>query len=144
MPQPPVIAKLTSGVVRAFGQVTEIEVDLHGRHARQLLKVALSEKDPAIIRSDDLHVGAAFIAPQIDSIGRIPRVAVDVDGVQSEARKLVQRPCRRQPSERVIDLCTSETVVQLACKLYSRTGGVADNDVVASEAGDRRASTRAR
>lgn len=79
MPQASFVPQMLSGLGGALGQVGQVEVDLHGRDARQVLDGPLAVDDAAVVGADDLHVGAAVVAAQPNRVGSHARVACHVD-----------------------------------------------------------------
>jgi hypothetical protein len=49
-------AEVTGCLVRSFGEVQEIEIDLHGRDAVEPVLVVLAGEDALVVGSDELDV----------------------------------------------------------------------------------------
>ncbi len=114
--------------------MAEVEVDLYGRDAGQLVDAVLSVEDAAVVGADELDVGPALVPAQLDGVASRARVADHVDADEAEARELVECPGRGQPGERVVDPAVVQLLVKLARELDATAGEVAGEDVVAIEA----------
>ena len=112
MPQPSFGAQVLGGLSGTFGQVTQVQIDLHRADAWQVLDGAPTVKDSPVVWSDDLNVGAALVAPKSNGVRGDARVAGNVDANEAKASEGIERPGGWQAGEGMIDTCDLKVCVQ--------------------------------
>ena len=104
-PQPQLMgAQMLGSLRRPFGELEQVQVNLHGCHAVEPSVVMFAAEDAYVIRADQPQVRILGCPPDAKALGSLPRVAVDVNGHEPEAGELVHHPGCWQPSERVVDV----------------------------------------
>lgn len=91
-------------LIRPFRELQQVEVHLHRIDATEPLSLLGAGEHTTVVGAHQLDIGALGVHADVETVGDLPRIGVDVHRHLPEASETFQRPCSWQARERVGDI----------------------------------------